>query len=50
LAPGLAGTGFSYYAFRLWRTLENSDARKLMFASFAYLPLVQIIYVIDKIS
>jgi protoheme IX farnesyltransferase len=46
----LCGSGFSYYAFRLWRTLEIADAKRLMFASFAYLPLVQIIYVLDKIN
>jgi len=45
----LAGLGFSWYAWRLSITLDRVDARKLMFASFAYLPLVQIIYVLDKI-
>ncbi|PCJ82728.1 MAG: protoheme IX farnesyltransferase [Bacteroidetes bacterium] len=44
-----AGLGFSWYAWRLSITLDRVDARKLMFASFAYLPLVQIIYVLDKI-
>ena len=45
----LAGLGFSWYAWRLSVTLDRSEARKLMFASFVYLPLVQIIYVLDKI-
>ena len=44
----MAGLGFSWFAWRLSMTLDRSDARKLMFASFIYLPLVQIIYVLDK--
>ena len=46
----MAGLGFSWFAWRLSMTLDRSDARKLMFASFIYLPLVQIIYVLDKTS
>ena len=45
----IAGLGFSWFAWKLSISLDKSDARKLMFASFAYLPLVQIIYVLDKI-
>jgi protoheme IX farnesyltransferase len=44
-----AGLVLTYYAFRLYRTCDNKDAKKLMFASFLYLPLVQIAYLIDKI-
>lgn len=44
-----AGLGFTVLAFKLYRTLEVADARRLMFASFLYLPLVQITYVLDKI-
>lgn len=44
----LAGVGFCVPAFRLWRNLEVADARKLMFASFLYLPIVQLTYVLDK--
>lgn len=36
-------------ASKLFFSLEIKDARKLMFMSFIYLPLVQIAYVIDKI-
>jgi protoheme IX farnesyltransferase len=36
-------------AFKLYRTCDRKDAKRLMFASFAYLPLVQIAYVIDKL-
>ena len=35
-------------AIRLFRTRNLKDARKLMFASFIYLPVVQIAYVLDK--
>lgn len=36
-------------AFRLFRNFEEKEAKRAMFASFAYLPLVQIAYVIDKL-
>lgn len=45
----ILGMAFAYLAFRLMRTCERRDARILMFASFIYLPLVQLLYVIDKI-
>ncbi|MFY8021649.1 MAG: heme o synthase [Bacteroidia bacterium] len=43
------GLMLSYYAFKLFRSCEIKDAKKLMFASFIYLPLVQLAYLIDKI-
>ena len=47
---GIAGgLMLSYFAFRLFRSCETKDAKKLMFASFIYLPLVQLAYLIDKI-
>jgi len=46
----IAGSGFAYCGYKLWRSLEIADAKRLMFASFIYLPLVQIIYVLDKIN
>lgn len=36
-------------AINLFRTLDDAEAKKLMFMSFAYLPIVQIAYVIDKV-
>lgn len=39
----------SYFAFRLYKTCDNKDARYLMFGSFLYLPLVQLAYLLDKI-
>ena len=44
-----AGVFFLVPAWRLYRSLDVADARKLMFASFIYLPVVQIIYVLDKL-
>ena len=40
---------FFFYAYRLFLSCEIKDARKLMFASFVYLPIIQFIYVLDKI-
>lgn len=45
----LAGIGFLVPAVQLWRSLEIRDARRLMFFSFLYLPIVQLTYVLDKI-
>ena len=45
----LCGIGFTWFALKLKLTLSREAARNLMFASFAYLPIVQIIYVLDKI-
>ncbi len=36
-------------AFRLYRTLDRGDARRLMFASFIHLPLLQLAYVLDRL-
>jgi protoheme IX farnesyltransferase len=44
-----AGIMFLVPAWRLYRSLDVADARKLMFASFIYLPVVQLIYVLDKL-
>lgn len=43
------GFFFLFPAWRLYRSLEVADARKLMFASFIYLPVVQLTYVLDKL-
>ncbi len=45
----LAGIYFLYKSIVLYKTREIKDARSLMFASIIYLPLVQLIYVIDKL-
>lgn len=45
----ICGLAFAWYAWKLYKTTETKDAKILMFASFIYLPIVQIIYVIDKL-
>jgi len=42
------GVFFLAKAIKLYRTHEVKDARALMFASIIYLPVVQLVYVIDK--
>jgi len=44
----LASLAFFLYAYRLFISCETADARKLMFASFVYLPIVQFLYVLDR--
>lgn len=44
----LLGLGFVYRAVILLQSFSKADARKLMLYSVAYLPLVQLLYVIDK--
>lgn len=41
---------FFYLSLRLLKTCEDKAARTLMFASFFYLPVVQFLYVFDKVS
>ncbi len=43
------GTMYLFYALNLYRHCNDQAAKKLMFASFAYLPIVLIALVIDKI-
>jgi len=43
------GLGFLYFAWKLVREKTDKAARRLMLASFAFLPIVQIIYVLDKL-
>ena len=49
IAASLLGGLFFLYAYKLFLSCETKDARKLMFASFVYLPIIQFIYVFDKI-
>jgi len=37
---------FFYMAFKLFRSLDVSDARKLLFASFLYTPVVFLCYIL----
>ena len=43
------GAWMLHKSIRLRRTLDKADARKLMFASFLYLPVVQLAYVLFKL-
>lgn len=45
----ISSTIFFLYAFKLYHTCETKDAKKLMFASFIYLPIIQFLYVFDKL-
>lgn len=47
---GLASVLFFLQAYRLYITCDNKDAKRLMFASFIFLPLVQFLYVFDRID
>lgn len=45
----ISGIIFAVQAWRLYKNCDIKSARQLMFGSFVYLPVVQIIMVIDKI-
>jgi len=45
----LSGLVMSFFALRLYQRCDVASARQLMFASFFYLPVVQIVYVINSI-
>jgi len=47
---GICGVWFYFLAYRLYITCETSDAKKLMFASFVYLPVVQFTYVFNRVD
>jgi protoheme IX farnesyltransferase len=44
----LIGVYFLYYALKLMQKKNKEAARRLMYASIAYISLLQIIYVLDK--
>lgn len=47
---GLASIWFFLLSYRLLMTCDTKDARKLMFASFLFLPIVQFLYVFDRVE
>jgi heme o synthase len=49
IAVVILSTAFAYFSWKLYRTCEIKDAKILMFASFFYLPLVQMFYLVDKL-
>lgn len=46
----IAGVIFAYFAFKLFRSGELADARKVMFCSFFYIPAVQLVLLFDFIA
>lgn len=48
ISASLMGVWFFYLAYKLYHSCKTADARKLMFASFVYLPIIQFIYVFDR--
>ena len=44
----LLGFWFTFKAVKLYQNCDDITARALMLSSFAYLPLMQIVYVLDK--
>ena len=44
----ILGILFTSKSFKLHKNLDNNSAKKLMFSSFIYLPLIQIVLVLDK--
>jgi len=45
----LASFFIAYQSLQLYKTLQNAEARKLMFGSFIYLPLVQLVILFDRL-
>ena len=45
----ILGAWFFLLSYKLFMSLDDKDAKKLMFASFVYLPIIQFVYVFDKI-
>lgn len=46
---GALGVWFYFVAFRLYDVCDDASAKKLMFASFVYLPVIQFTYVLTKV-
>lgn len=48
-AGAVLGLFFMWPAVRLFATKKDGDAKKVMFASFLYLPFILVVYLIDKV-
>lgn len=48
IIASILGVIFFVYSYKLFLTCEDKDARKLMFASFVYLPIIQFSYLIPN--
>lgn len=49
-ASVIAGLVFAWLAFKMWVNMDLAGARKVMFCSFFYLPLVQLVLLFDFIA
>ena len=49
LLAAILGLWFLTKSLILFRTLNDKDAKKLMYSSIIYLPMLQLIYIIDKL-
>lgn len=49
VASAVLGLAFAIPAIQLYRNLSMQAARQLMFASFFYLPLLQLVYLLDTL-
>jgi protoheme IX farnesyltransferase len=49
VATAVAGVAFVWPAMRFFMERSDISARRVMFASFFYLPVIQLIYLIDKL-
>jgi protoheme IX farnesyltransferase len=45
----ISGSVMAWFSFKLYQSCDIKDAKKVMFTSFFYLPIVQLFYVIDKL-
>jgi protoheme IX farnesyltransferase len=50
VASLIAGLVFAWLAFKMWMNMDLASARKVMFCSFFYLPLVQLVLLFDFIA
>ena len=46
----VCGVAFFFFIFALMKTGSRQSALRIMFGSFLYLPIVQIAYLLDKVS
>ena len=45
----ILGIWFTFKSLKLFNNTDDKSARKLMLSSFAYLPLMQIVYILDRL-
>jgi protoheme IX farnesyltransferase len=48
IIASIIGAGFFFYSYKLFLTCDDKDAKRLMFASFIYLPIIQFVFVFDR--